>query len=62
MAIAICDENDSIDWQSDVRDSTACFLEPVAYPNSSSSDLTGMKIGIPTAFSIEGCPKQVHQA
>eukprot|EP00979_Chaetoceros_neogracilis_P016035 scaffold6860_cov297-Chaetoceros_neogracile.AAC.33 len=57
-----CDENDPIDWQSDVRDSTACFLEPVAYSNSSSSDLTGMKIGIPAAFSIEGCPKQVHQA
>ena len=57
-----CDGNDPIDWQDDVRDSTACFLDPISDTSGNDSDLTGMKVGIPAAFSIEGCSTQVHQA
>jgi len=57
-----CDSNGPIDWQNDVRDSTACFLGPVSNRNGSAADLKGITVGIPAAFSIEGCSSQVHLA
>lgn len=57
-----CDGIDPIDWQNDVRDSTACFLGPVSNRSGSPADLKGITVGIPAAFSIEGCSSQVHLA
>ncbi len=64
------DERDSQHLQN-IGDSTSCFLGSVLNwkkdPDSSASNsdtltLNGLKIGIPSAFSIEGCPAKVTHA
>ena len=66
------DDDDDIVWQ-DVRDSTACFVGPVsgwtndvvdddALQQDEKSILSGLRVGIPAAFSIDGCSDQVKQA
>eukprot|EP00557_Chaetoceros_sp_GSL56_P012191 CAMPEP_0176484670 /NCGR_PEP_ID=MMETSP0200_2-20121128/4580_1 /TAXON_ID=947934 /ORGANISM="Chaetoceros sp., Strain GSL56" /LENGTH=594 /DNA_ID=CAMNT_0017881163 /DNA_START=157 /DNA_END=1941 /DNA_ORIENTATION=- len=78
------DDNDN-DWYHDqVKDSTACFIDPVSsgvhthkYEKEEEEEeeeekeckdghrhdtLKGMNIGIPAAFSVDGCSSQVRDA
>ncbi|GFH46626.1 hypothetical protein CTEN210_03100 [Chaetoceros tenuissimus] len=55
--------NNTLDLQEDLRDSTVCFMgEDIIDPESTDNSLEGLKIGVPAAFSITGCSKDVHQA
>ena len=74
---------DCVAWQDDVRDSTACFLDPVSgWMNDVDVDvdvdvddvgtdtdaerdkeiLSGLKVGIPAAFSVYECSDVVQRA
>jgi aspartyl-tRNA(Asn)/glutamyl-tRNA(Gln) amidotransferase subunit A len=59
-------EGETDDWYESVKDSTACYLDAVVGWGDDCKQqqhpLKGMTVGIPAAFSVDGCSTQVKDA